>query len=151
MRINQLAIKSHLLARSNAQPLKRRKKPKQLIVCGYFCGQSICHYNEYKLFLKECEFRFNYGTSKQQLTILKKNSVKFNLIYARLNNFYSKSRNYGVNKFLIKVFFGGIAQWLEQGAHNALVGGSSPSAPTTHSQFQGFLFLALYHRIASVS
>jgi hypothetical protein len=26
---------------------------------------------------------------------------------------------------------GGLAQWLEQGAHNALVGGSSPSSPTT--------------------
>jgi transposase len=28
--------------------------------------------NHFNLFLKECEFRFNYGTPKQQLTILKK-------------------------------------------------------------------------------
>lgn len=28
--------------------------------------------DSFPLFLKECEFRFNYGTPKQQLTVLKK-------------------------------------------------------------------------------
>jgi hypothetical protein len=34
----------------------------------------------FHLFLKECKFRFNYGSPKQQLDILK-NGVKFNTIY----------------------------------------------------------------------
>ena len=38
---------------------------------------------------------------------------------------------------LIIIVIGGIAQWLEQGAHNALVGGSSPSPPTSFARAKG--------------
>ena len=35
---------------------------------------------------------------------------------------------------------GPVAQWLEQGAHNALVGGSSPSGPTTATDLFCLMF-----------
>ncbi len=39
-------------------------------------------------------------------------------------------------KLIICAFhIGGLAQWLEQGAHNALVGGSNPSSPTILSLY----------------
>src|SRR5690606_7235360 len=34
-----------------------------------------------------------------------------------------------------QVAAGPVAQWSEQGAHNALVGGSSPSGPTRHHKY----------------
>lgn len=44
---------------------------------------------------------------------------------------------------------GPVAQWSEQGAHNALVGGSSPSGPTKPHYFS-FLFRFLYDFMASL-
>jgi len=49
--------------------------------------------------------------------------------------FFKDKKNLAKNElicynFVFNLFYGIVAQWLEQGAHNALVAGSSPANPT---------------------
>ena len=50
--------------------------------------------------------------------------------------------------FLLVIYGGPVAQWLEQSTHNALVLGSSPSRPTIHTQFlPKFIGCSLFFRL----
>ena len=49
---------------------------------------------------------------------------------------------YSILCYNFEVIAGGIAQWLEQAAHNRLVAGSSPAAPTKKPF--GAIFLSQY-------